>query len=218
MSKKGHKGIKARFIRRNDLVFRRDRCSVLSGRARRAIAARLASGGPYPAVIVRPHPSRRGKYEILDGHNRAEILAGLGVDKVRCEVWPADDEQADVLSLALNHLRGRSDIGRRARCVRRIVRRLGLTEAAEALGVSPAALRQQTAPLRRPRADAGAGLLDLRPVVFHVPAADAAEVERALRRAGGRNVHRGQALVRALLGSARGRQRGRRRGAEHRRK
>ncbi|HUT60526.1 MAG TPA: ParB N-terminal domain-containing protein [Phycisphaerae bacterium] len=160
--------------------------------------------------MVRPHPRRRGKYEILDGHNRAEILAELGAERVRCEIWPADDEQADVLSVALNQLRGRSDVRRRARCVRRVIRRLGLAEAAAALGLSPAALRQQTAPLRRPQADAGGKLLDLRPVVFHVPAADAAEVERALRRVGGRNVPRGEALVRALRAPARATRRRRR--------
>jgi hypothetical protein len=188
----------ARRIPLSDLLPRADRATVLPARARKALADQIARHGCYPALIVRAHPRRAGKYEILDGHHRAEILRGLGEDAARCEVWPVMGDDVDVVAATLNRLRGRQGVRQRGRQVRGLVRKLGRQGAATALGLTPRGLRQQLDVARSPvRREAAEGL-DLEPVVFHLSRRQAADLREALRRAGGDRLPRGQALVRAL--------------------
>ena len=188
----------ARRIPLSDLLPRTDRATVLPARARKALADQIARHGCYPALIVRAHPRRAGKYEILDGHHRAEILRDLGEVAARCEVWPVVGDDVDVVAATLNRLRGRQGVQQRARQVRGLVRKLGRLGAASALGLTPRALRQQVDVARSPvRRDAAEGL-DLEPVVFHLSRRQAADLREAVHRAGGGRLPRGQALVRAL--------------------
>jgi ParB family chromosome partitioning protein len=181
-----------------DLVSRRDRATVLPPRARKALAEQISRHGCYPAVIVRPHPTRAGKYEILDGHQRAEILRGLGQATARCEVWPIDSAEADVVAATLNRLRGRQDVARRARQVRRLARRLGRAGAADTLGMTPRALEQSLAATKAPRCEEPAGGLALQAVVFHLSTEDAALLQEALREAGLGKLPRAKALLEAV--------------------
>jgi len=186
-----------------DLLPRPDRCSVLAPRAAEALARHVLRTGLVPALIVRPHPRRRGRFEIIDGHNRAEVLRRLGRRTARCEVWRVDDETAEVLAACLNHLRGRADAAARARQLRRLVRRHGEPAAAAMLGLTPRALRQQTDPpggrlgARGPVAP-GAPPLDLRPVVFHLTAEQSQLLAQTLGRFGAATRGRGEALAAAL--------------------
>jgi ParB-like chromosome segregation protein Spo0J len=182
-----------------DLVGRPGRCGTLPARSRRALERRLAGGGACPALIVRAHARRPGKYEILDGHSRAEVLGLLGRETIRCEVWAATDEEADVLAIALNHVRGRPDARGRALAARRVVRRLGEEAAAEELGLTVAGLRQWLRHLRGPQPQRSASTgLDLRAMVFHVTPHEAQVIGRKLREAGSPRGRRGEALARAL--------------------
>jgi len=180
------------------LVPRRDRSSTLARRGRAALRRHLAATGLYPPLIVRRHPSRPGRFEILDGAGRAEVLAELGAADARCEVWAVSDEQADLLAVSLNHLRGRPDVRARARQVRRLVRKLGPDAAAEALAMTARALGQQLDVLRRPRAARPDRPLDLRPVVFHLTAPQTQLLRETLRRFDGPGRGRGDALAEAL--------------------
>ncbi|HUU57984.1 MAG TPA: ParB/RepB/Spo0J family partition protein, partial [Phycisphaerae bacterium] len=157
----------------HDLIPRADQANVMIQRTRNALVRHIAASGRYPALVVRAHPRRSGKYEILDGSVRAEILRTLGANKARCEIWEVADPEALILSGTLNELRGRADARRRAPRTRRIVRRLGLAGALAALGLTPAALRQQFALLHPKRPELGSPALDLTPVVFHVSPDDA---------------------------------------------
>jgi DNA-binding transcriptional regulator YdaS (Cro superfamily) len=212
-------GVEVRELKLSDLVSRPDRCGVLSARARGALRRRLASGEPCPALVVRRHPRREGQYEILDGQCRAEVLRDLGVPAARCEIWPATDDEAELLAITLNHLRGGADARRRALAAGRIVRRLGEKAAAEELGLTPARLRQWLRPLaqaavkRSPAPSAhraAGGDLAFRPLVFHVTPAEAETIERALRGRGpgttpsGPRARRGEALAKALSAQAKG--------------
>jgi len=181
-----------------DLVPRRDRANAMSRRRRQALAGHIARTGWYPALIVRPHPTKACKYEILDGCQRAEALRGQGLARARCEVWPADDEAALILAGTLNQLRGRASAIRRARRTRRIARVLGPAAAIAAMGITPAALHQQLALLRRPKPAHDPRPIDLKPLVFHVPAENAALVEQTLRAFTRSGDRRGDALIRAL--------------------
>ncbi|HUS91119.1 MAG TPA: ParB/RepB/Spo0J family partition protein [Phycisphaerae bacterium] len=180
-----------------DLVARRDRATVLSPRARRALAGQIAEHGCYAPLIVRPHPRRPGKYEILDGHHRAEVLRELGRKTARCEVWPVGQEHAAEAAATLNRLRGRQDARRVAAQARHLVRRHGEQSTAARLGITPRALRQQLAAGGPPRRG-GREALDLHPVVFHLSRSDMAHLREALRTAEGGRLPRGAALMRAI--------------------
>ncbi len=203
MSESGKARVETRDVPLADLLPREDRCGELSPRVRRALGRPLAAGRPYPAIIVRPHPRQAGRFEILDGHARAELLREAGATAARCEVWPVADEEADVLALALNHLRCRPSAKRRALAVQPIAARLGESLAAEALGLTVPGLRQWLRPLERPAAAKAAPSLDLRAMVFHVTAAEAAAIEGTLGRWGRGCNGRGSALARAVAGARR---------------
>ena len=198
MTRRKHSRPVCRRLALSDLIARRDRATVLSERARRALTDHISRLGCYPPLIVRRHPDRAGKYEILDGHHRAEVLRGLGETTARCEIWPVDSHEAGVLTATLNRLRGRADVKRQARQVRRLLRRLGPQRAAAGLGITPAALRRQLAAGDAPRrAEPGEGL-DLRPVVFHLSCEQERRLRKVLDRAGRGRLGRGRALMHAL--------------------
>ena len=191
--------IKTQTLPLTDLVPRPQRANAMTGRARRALAEHICRTGRYPALIVRPHPRRRGKYEILDGCARAEILAGFGRGTARCEIWPVDAAEAMILTGTLNHLRGHPDARSRARHTRRLARRLGTAGALTALGLTPAALRQQLTLLDRPAPAAPCDrTLNLQHLAFHLPPGDFTFVTQALRDAALPGQTRAQALVHAL--------------------
>jgi ParB family chromosome partitioning protein len=68
--------------------------------------------GRYEPLTVRPHPSAKGKYEVLNGHNRLRVLRAIGHESARCVVWEVDDAQARLYLATLNRLAG-SDIPER---------------------------------------------------------------------------------------------------------
>jgi hypothetical protein len=61
------------------------------------LASNIQREDNYPPLIVRPHPQHPGDYELLDGHQRAAVLARLGFADARCYVWPCDDATALML-------------------------------------------------------------------------------------------------------------------------
>ncbi len=76
--------------------------------------------GEYPPLIVRPHPTERGAFELLDGHQRLEVLRRRGVDTVVCYVWACDDATALRLLATLNRLEGADEPFRRAALLREL--------------------------------------------------------------------------------------------------
>ena len=48
--------------------------NVMSEDFREKLRAHIRRTGRYPFVVVRPHPAESGAYEILDGHDRVEVL------------------------------------------------------------------------------------------------------------------------------------------------
>ena len=181
-----------------DLIARRDNSTVMSNRARKALARQISHHGCYPALVVRKHPDHAGKYEILDGRHRAEILREFGHETARCEIWPVDPPQAEIAAATLNRLRGRQDVSRRAGQIRRIVERVGDGVAARILGVTPKAIRQQLAAGEKPAQSIPAPALDLEPVVFHLSSEQADTLRKALKEVGGGGLGRGKALMKAI--------------------
>jgi len=85
-----------------------------SGERLSTLHSALPGTGTARAVAGRtPH----FRYQILNGHHRAEVLKALGHTRARCDVWDVDDDEARMLLATLNRLEGRDDPKARARLV-----------------------------------------------------------------------------------------------------
>ena len=84
------------------------------------LAANIQRQDDYPPPIVRPHAEKDGYYQLLDGHQRIEVLKRLGYEDARCYVWPCDDEMALVLLATLNRLEGQDDPTKRAELLQQL--------------------------------------------------------------------------------------------------
>ena len=84
------------------------------------LVSNISRQDDYPPLVVRPHPDRRGCYQLLDGHQRLEVLRRLGHQKARCYVWPCDDQTALVLLATLNRLEGQDDPTKRAELLQQL--------------------------------------------------------------------------------------------------
>ena len=62
--------------------------------------------GVLQPVLVRPHPTRRGYYEIIAGHNRRTAARKLGYTTLPCVVRDMDDDEA-LLQMISSNLRQR---------------------------------------------------------------------------------------------------------------
>ncbi|MBY0402332.1 MAG: ParB/RepB/Spo0J family partition protein [Cyanobacteria bacterium] len=68
--------------------------------------------GFCPVCIVRPHPTESGHFIMVDGHHRLLAVKSLGWELVECQIVEIGDEEAALLLLTLNRLRG-TDIPRK---------------------------------------------------------------------------------------------------------
>lgn len=62
--------------------------------------------GMYETITVRPHPHEKGRFEILNGHVRLEVLHKLGIPTAKCDIWEVNDSQSRLFLAILNKLRG----------------------------------------------------------------------------------------------------------------
>ena len=80
--------------------------NVMSPERLEALGRNIEREGRYPPLIVRPHPALRGAWQLLDGHQRLDVLRRLGHEEALCFVWPCDDATALLLLATLNRLEG----------------------------------------------------------------------------------------------------------------
>ena len=66
--------------------------------------------GRYEPIIVRPHPTEKDRFQIINGHHRCKAISQLGHKTADCVVWDIDDVQTDILLATLNRLCGRDEI------------------------------------------------------------------------------------------------------------
>ena len=107
---------------------------VMSPELQEKLRVNIHRTGRYPFLVVRPHPHEAGKYQVLDGHHRVEILRGLGHREVRCDVWDVDDREAKLLLATLNRLQGQDLPIRRAQLIHEL---LGEMSAEDLAGLLP---------------------------------------------------------------------------------
>ena len=100
--------------------------------------AREAAGGDLKSEIS----DLRCRYQILNGHHRAEVLRELGHSRARCDVWEVDDEEARLLLATLNRLEDRDDPRERARLVAHLAKGRTAEELARLLPEPPDAVER----------------------------------------------------------------------------
>jgi hypothetical protein len=164
----------------------------MSSKDKAALAANIRRTRRYPPLIVRPHPALAGHYQLLDGHQRADLLRDLGEQDAHCLVWPCGDATALLLLATLNRLRGTDEPAKRAALVEELT---ALVSPAELALLLPTDTHRLTTILAQKTLSGAALLADLNatmertaasaPVIlsFTVPAGDAPTVEAALSRA-----------------------------------
>jgi len=131
--------IGARMVPLDDLIPHPLNANVMPDDLREKLRVHIQRSGRYPFVVVRPHPTEPGKYEILDGHHRAEILRDLGHREARCDVWDVGDREAKLLLATLNRLEGQDQPMRRAELIHALLGEMSLDDLA---GLLPETDRQ----------------------------------------------------------------------------
>ncbi len=87
--------------------------------------------GRYEPIVVRPHPTRKGRFEIINGHHRWKALAQLDYNRADCVVWQVSNEQVDILLATLNRLGGSDELGKKLALLKRLNKKLRTDELAK---------------------------------------------------------------------------------------
>jgi ParB-like chromosome segregation protein Spo0J len=127
-------------------------------------------------------PSR---YQILNGHHRAEVLRLLGHTHARCDVWEVDDAEARLLLATLNRLEGRDDSAARARLVARLAEGRSAEELSRLLPEPADAVERLLALAKPPPAPLAPDEVEVpaRPMTFFLTDEQHEAVSEALREA-----------------------------------
>jgi ParB-like chromosome segregation protein Spo0J len=90
----------------DNLVPHPENSNRMAGKFMKKLEENIRKSGNYETITVRPHPELEGKYQILNGHHRVEILKKVGIQEVKCDVWNVTDAEARLLIATLNRLEG----------------------------------------------------------------------------------------------------------------
>ncbi len=123
-----------RMIGLDDLVAHPLNSNVMPPDLQEKLRAHIKRTGRYPFLVVRPHPTEPGRFQVLDGHHRVAILRELGHTEARCDVWDVDDHEAKLLLATLNRLQGQDVPIRRAELIHEL---LGEMSAEDLAGLLP---------------------------------------------------------------------------------
>lgn len=84
--------------------------NVTSDRVNEAIGESLESYGQIIEILVRPHPNKQGKYQLIDGEHRLKQLIlkkkELAIASI---IYNLSDADAKKLTIILNETRGQAD-------------------------------------------------------------------------------------------------------------
>jgi len=71
------------------------------------LTASFKREGQFQPIVVRSHPTKPGKYQLIDGEHRVRALRKAGELLVRAEVVALSDEEAYILAMRLNQTHGK---------------------------------------------------------------------------------------------------------------
>jgi len=139
-----------RLVPLEDLMAHPLNSNVMPEDLREKLKAHIKRTGRYPFLVVRPHPEEPGKYQVLDGHHRVEVLRELGHSEARCDVWDVNDREAKLLLATLNRLQGQDVPIRRAELLHELLGEMSLDDLAGLLPESDKQLEELHALLEFP--------------------------------------------------------------------
>lgn len=70
----------------------------------KSFVAILNAWGDIETLTERPHPTRKGDFEVLNGHARLEALRELRLRTVQCDVWEIGDLESRLFLATLNRI------------------------------------------------------------------------------------------------------------------
>jgi len=149
----------AKMIKLQDLMPHPLNSNVMPDEMREKLKAHIKRTGRYPYLIVRPHPDQPGKYQVLDGHHRIDVLRELKHTQARCDVWEVDDREANLLLATLNRLEGQDVPIKRAQLLHELLGAMSVDDLAGLLPETDRQIEELHALLEFP-ADEVAALLD----------------------------------------------------------
>lgn len=76
----------------------------------KATSESLQHFGYVEPVVLRPHPSIEGRFEIVNGEHRWKESVALGLESIPAVVRDLTDEQAKKLTIVLNETTGDADV------------------------------------------------------------------------------------------------------------
>jgi ParB family chromosome partitioning protein len=120
----------ARMVLLDDLRPHPLNSNVMSEDLQEKLKAHIKRTGRYPFLVVRPHPDEPGKFQVLDGHHRVEVLRDLGHADARCDVWDVNDQEAKLLLATLNRLQGQDVPIRRAQLLHELLGEMSVDDLA----------------------------------------------------------------------------------------
>lgn len=161
--------------------------------------------GFCPSLLVRPDPGQDGHYILVDGHHRKQVLETLGWPEVDCQIKAMTEDEAGLLLLTLNRLRGTDIPRKRAELLESLLPQFNIAELADLLPESSGEIEGLLALLRQEESALEAALKAQMkaerqtlpvPFGFMIPAEEAGIVQEALAAYQGRTKSdQGQALV-----------------------
>lgn len=113
--------------------------NVMADELKEKVACHIRTSGRYPPIIARQQGD--GRYQILDGKQRTDILRELGQQTAWCLVWECSDQEALLLLATLNQLRGDDLPARRAALVSELAEHESLAQLARLLPEDEAQIR-----------------------------------------------------------------------------
>ncbi|RPJ33129.1 MAG: hypothetical protein EHM35_10820 [Planctomycetaceae bacterium] len=134
----------------------------------------------HEPLVVRPHPSKDGHFQIINGHHRRDALKELGRKTADAVVWNVDDEQTSVLLATLNRLGGRDVLDKKLGLLRRLRRHIPIPDLAKLLPQTRGQLERLLGRKPLPRTTPHSPNPFSVPMVFFVSETQQSAIEQAL--------------------------------------
>jgi ParB-like chromosome segregation protein Spo0J len=128
----------------SQLIAHPDNPNIMSVDKFKKLVRNIQRTGLYEPIIVRPHPQNQGKFQIINGHHRVQVLAKLGKKETNCIVWNVDDQQTEILLTTLNRLSGVDDPAKKIELLRKLKERFDSAELAKLLPNTAKQIEQLT--------------------------------------------------------------------------
>ncbi len=118
--------------------------NVMGGAKFNKLVRNIERTGYIEPIVVRPHPKKRGHFQIINGHHRVKAIEKLGRKEADCVIWDVDDEQTAVFLATLNRLCGSDEPAKKIELLKELKKRIGTVELAKLLPQTAKQIEQLT--------------------------------------------------------------------------